>query len=90
MQTRVVNCRREDYDVLITRGTIWGNPVRIGGAVTRRHAIRDYEYYLRQNPQLLAKLPELVGKRLGCVCAPLSCHGDVLIKLMKEKGLIDN
>jgi len=26
-------------------------------------------------------LPELKGKRLGCWCAPLPCHGDILREL---------
>jgi len=29
-------------------------------------------------------LPELIGKRLGCYCKPLLCHGDVLAKLLQE------
>ena len=32
----------------------------------------------------MASLGELGGKRLGCWCAPLSCHGDVLVKLWKQ------
>jgi hypothetical protein len=27
---------------------------------------------------------ELKGKILGCWCHPLPCHGDVLVKLIKE------
>ena len=33
---------------------------------------------------LFAALPELADKRLGCYCHPLPCHGDVLIRLLKE------
>jgi len=29
-------------------------------------------------PDLLARLPELRGKRLGCWCKPGDCHGDLL------------
>ena len=28
---------------------------------------------------------ELEGKELGCCCNPSSCHGDVLVKLFKER-----
>ena len=34
---------------------------------------------------LLAALPELQGKVLGCWCAPLPCHGDVLVELTPPK-----
>jgi predicted RNA methylase len=37
----------------------------------------------------MAALPELVGKRLGCHCKPLPCHGDVLIKLLEELIMLD-
>ena len=37
----------------------------------------------------LAALPELVDKVLACWCKPKACHGDVLIKIMKERGLIN-
>src|SRR5262245_34444772 len=30
---------------------------------------------------ILANLPTLAGKRLGCFCKPLACHGDVLAEL---------
>lgn len=29
----------------------------------------------------------LVGKKLGCVCKPLSCHGDILVELIKKFDL---
>jgi len=29
-------------------------------------------------PDLLARIPELKGKRLGCWCHPKACHGNVL------------
>ena len=35
-------------------------------------------------PALLAALPELRGKRLGCWCAPQACHGDVLAQLADQ------
>jgi hypothetical protein len=30
---------------------------------------------------LLRDLHELQGKQLGCHCAPMACHGDVLAEL---------
>jgi len=82
--TTVVNIHHEPCDVLICRPTKWGNPFPIGGRVTRERAIQMYEAWIRRNPKLIAALPELAGKRLGCHCKPLACHGDVLIRLLDE------
>jgi hypothetical protein len=35
-------------------------------------------------PELVAALPELVGKFLVCHCTPLPCHGDVLVRLLEK------
>jgi Domain of unknown function (DUF4326) len=37
-----------------------------------------YRDYLLGRPDLLALLPGLRGKRLGCWCKPLPCHADIL------------
>ena len=50
----------------------------------RERVIGMYEVHIRRRPDLLAALPELVGKRLGCYCKPEACHGDVLVKLLRE------
>ena len=84
---RIVNLRTQPYDVFIGRPSKWGNPFAVGRDGTREQVIRMYEVHLRHNPRLLADLPELVGKVLGCYCAPLPCHGEVLLKLLKEQGL---
>lgn len=44
----------------------------------RDEVIRKYEQYLASRPELIARLPELLGKTLGCFCAPKACHGHVL------------
>lgn len=87
-KTVVVNCKKEEYDVLIHRRTKWGNPYFIGKDGDRTEVINRYSEWIRGNTELLSMLPELIGKRLGCVCSPLPCHGDVLILIMKERGLI--
>jgi len=87
--TTIVNIRDgAGYDVLIARPSQWGNPFEIGAQCSRKQAIAKYEVYIRRRPDLLVKLSELVNQRLGCYCAPLPCHGHVLIKLMREQGLI--
>ena len=62
----------------------WFNPFRIGRDGTREEVIAKYENWIRTQPKLLAALPELKGKVLGCWCAPKPCHGNVLIKLVGE------
>jgi len=67
--------------VRISRPGPWGNPYRLApgaGEVERARAIATYEHHLDSRPDLPAALPELRGKALGCYCAPLACHGDVL------------
>jgi Domain of unknown function (DUF4326) len=81
---RVVHNQREPFDVYIGRPSKWGNPFREGEHGTRRQVIEKYESWIRGNPELLAQLPELKGKVLGCWCHPKSCHGDVLVKLLLE------
>ena len=50
-----------------------------------KETLNSYEKYVRNNPFLMFSLSELKDKNLGCWCAPSPCHGDVLIKLYKEK-----
>mgnify|MGYP000928627548 CR=1 FL=1 len=70
--------------VYIGRGSKWGNPFIIGKDGTREEVISKYEKYIRSNPALLKCLPELVGHDLVCFCAPLPCHGNILIRLVGE------
>jgi len=94
---RVVHCKREPFDVYIGRPSKWGNPyshLKTPNAArhvspSREAAISEYEIYLRASPALLADLSELAGKVLGCWCAPKPCHGEVLIRLCRERGLIE-
>lgn len=83
--TRVVHCKRAPFDVYIGRPSKWGNKFVIGRDGTREQVIEKYRAYILANPKLLASIkPELKGKILGCWCAPLSCHGDVLAELADE------
>lgn len=81
-KTTVVNLKRgESYDVRIDRKSVWGNPFKIGRDGSREEVIEKYRRWITKQPDLLAMLPRLKGKRLGCHCAPLACHGDVLAEL---------
>ena len=78
------------YDVYIGRQNVmlgfeaskWANPYKISPTMTREAAIASYRAYILSRPALIADLPELKGKVLGCWCAPLPCHGDVLLELV--------
>ena len=79
--TRVVHCKRQRYDVYIGRPSKWGNPFVIGRDGSREQVIAKYRAWVLAQPELVAALPELRGKILGCWCAPQACHGDVLAEL---------
>lgn len=84
MATRVVNLKREAYEVYIGRGSKWGNPFRIGIDGNRAEVIAKYRDWIVTRPGLLADLESLRGKRLGCFCKPCACHGDVLVALLGD------
>jgi Domain of unknown function (DUF4326)/AAA domain len=65
----------------------WHNPHIEGVDGTRAEVIEMYERYLtEERPDLMRRLPELWGKRIGCHCSPKPCHVDVIIKLIAERA----
>ena len=66
-------------------GSKWANPFKIGLDGTRAEVIEKYRAWLFEQPELVAALPELRGKDLACWCAPLPCHGDVLLDLTRQQ-----
>jgi hypothetical protein len=93
METRVVHCKREKYDVYIGRPSIWGNPfshIKDKNTLaehlveTREEAVAEYKKWILTQPLLLEKLPTLKGKILGCWCHPKACHGDILVELINK------
>ena len=82
--TRVVNKRKEAFEVYIGRGSKWGNPFELGRDGNREEVIDKYRKYIVANPFLMSYLKELKGKVLGCFCKPLPCHGDVLVELAEK------
>jgi len=85
---KVVHFKKEPYDVYIGRPSKWGNPYIIGPDGTREEVIQKYERHVRTSKILMNALPSLAGKVLGCWCPPKPCHGEILIKLVKE--CVDN
>ena len=59
----------------------WNNPYRIRKQGKRDEVIAKFREYLLGNARLMAELHELRGRDLVCWCAPLPCHGDVLLEL---------
>lgn len=80
---KVVHHKKEKYDVYIGRPGIWGNLFSVE-EFGRDEAIRKYEEWIKTQPNLLKKIPELKGKVLGCWCKPQKCHGDILLKMANE------
>ena len=78
---KVVYCTYGTHDVYIGRPSQWGNPFVIGKDGTREQVIQKYRNWLMTQPSLLAALPELKGRTLGCWCSFVVCHGDVLAEL---------
>lgn len=74
-----------DVDITRARGGIWGNPFVIGVHGARAEVIKMHAEWLPKQPALMARLPELRGKVLGCACrTDQRCHGDVLLRLISQ------
>ena len=71
------------------KGSIWQNPFHITSACTREQAVAKFAEYLNNSAELYHNLITLSNKTLGCWCAPLRCHGDLLIKSFKNQIFFD-
>jgi hypothetical protein len=89
MHRLVANKRFEKYDVYVGRPSKWGNPYsHLNGTLakfkvsSREESIAKYREWIATQPNLIAAAKkELRGKTLGCWCAPLDCHADVLAEI---------
>lgn len=88
MKTRVVNLKKDPYDVYIGRGSPFGNPYRIGPDGNRADVIEKYRTYfekkIKTNAVFKRQVEGLRGKILGCFCKPLACHGDIIVEYLEE------
>ncbi|HEX7744280.1 MAG TPA: DUF4326 domain-containing protein [Micromonosporaceae bacterium] len=57
------------------------SPYRPGPDGSRAEVVEKYRTYLLSRPDLLALLPGLRGRRLGCWCVPERCHAEVIAEL---------
>jgi len=72
--------------VYIGRGSPWGNPFKIGQHGTRDEVIQQYYALVYSDRRNITRIKEeLKGKHLVCFCAPLACHGDILLKIANEE-----
>ena len=64
----------------------WGNPFKVGKNCTADDCLEKYEAYVRASPELMADLPSLSVKVLGCWCVGTrpTCHALVLARLVDE------
>lgn len=78
----VVKFNDEPCDIFIGRPSKWGNIFRLGIDGNREEVLLLYETWLQSHPEVIeTACRELRGKRLGCFCDPLPCHGDVLARI---------
>ena len=74
--------RPRPHEIYIGRPSKWGNPFRLHeGERIRVIALyrADLVHRLRTGRLTRAELAELDGRPLVCWCAPLACHGHVLL-----------
>jgi hypothetical protein len=99
MITRVVHVRKEPFDRYIGRPcaefltSFYGNPFRITRDQTREGVVIAYALYFFSPEQRRLRdlvLEDLSGKTLGCWCAPLWCHGDIIAGYIEWKKKLDN
>lgn len=91
-KTFVTNVKTDNYDIYVGRGSKWGNPfshLKQSSAKwhvsSRDEAIDSYAKWIQTQPELVAALPELKGKILGCWCKPKRCHAEILAKLANKE-----
>lgn len=95
-KTIVVNVKNEEYDVYIGRankylkekGSFLANPFKITRQTTREQSIEKYhKWFYKQicsDPFFKKAVLTLKGRRLGCWCKPLACHGDVIVDYIEN------
>ncbi len=78
----VVHFNKEPCDIYIACPSKWESPFRVGLDGSREEVMLLYEVWLQCRPELIRDAcRELADKVLGCYCAPMACHGDVLVRI---------
>lgn len=93
---KVVHCKRAvpNSFVYVGRPTKWGNKFTHKSNTaaefivsSREAAVEAFEKWIMSDEQenlRTAVRTELKGKDLGCWCAPLACHAEVLLRIANE------
>jgi len=82
---KVLNKKNSIDGVYIGRPSKFGNPFEIGKDGDREEVIRKYKGWILNQPELVEDAKrELKGKDLVCWCAPLACHGDILLEIANK------
>jgi hypothetical protein len=95
MQTKVIHIKNKTgapEEVYIGRGSVFGNPIRIGYRCPlcgekhdRGQTLVCYRKWLddmmEADIDFTAEVYALHGKTLVCFCKPLACHGDILAEV---------
>jgi hypothetical protein len=91
MKTEVINIKiyKGNDFVYIGRGTPFGNANSSReNSNSRDSACDGYEYDFRQkikyDPSFKLQVLSLYGKKLGCSCVPLRCHGETIKKYLDQ------
>lgn len=88
-KTRVVNLRREPYDVYIGRPGPFGNPFVLTGEENRAEVLARFKEWfekkVRDDTVYRERVEALRGKTLGCFCKPKACHGDVIVAWLEKE-----
>lgn len=92
-KTRVVHCKKEKYDVMIDRTTVFGNPFPLT-KYSREESILQYSVWFHRqlefSPEFKQAVLELKGLIVGCWCRPkegfkgrLLCHGQIIVAYLE-------
>ena len=88
-KTRVVNVRKEPYDVCIMRPGIYQNPFPLIGK-DYIGCVAKFRVYFRSRIHsdmiYLTAVGELKGKKIGCCHDQKPCHGDVYVEFLEQEG----
>lgn len=94
-KTRVVNMLYTECDVYVGRAGkgrdgYFGNPFRVEG--NRATSIEKYRSYfierVRVDPEFKRRVLALRGKTLGCFCAPLPCHANIIADWLEAQPAV--
>ena len=80
---RLKGWRMPEGAVKVSRPGPWGNPFKVGEDMDAAKAVRLFETYLSERPDLVERARrELRGHDLACWCKPgAPCHAYVLLRV---------